>query len=142
MGDSQRVNESDKKGKVTIGGIAAADLRSLYLHALLPKTERGPSSGKDSLLLILLAGRHGGRRLELCGHVGDQLAPVQLVGGAVLPRRAAEGEEGGRGPGGEDAGHQESKGDKADGEGEQDEGDDAGALQVCVGEGKLLVGLV
>ena len=42
MGDSQRVNESsDKKGKVTRGGIAAADLRSLYLHALLPKRERG-----------------------------------------------------------------------------------------------------
>ena len=32
---------SNKKGKVTIGGIAAADLRSLYLHALLPERERG-----------------------------------------------------------------------------------------------------
>ena len=47
MGDSHRVNESsDKKGKVTRGGIAAADLRSLYLHALLPERERGPYQGR------------------------------------------------------------------------------------------------
>ena len=108
------------------------------MHCCQRERERA-ISGKDSLLLLLLTGRHGGRRLELCGHVGDQLAPVQLVRGAVLPRGAAEGKEGGRGPGGEDAGHQEGEGDKADGEGEQDEGDDAGTLQVGVGEGRLVV---
>ena len=32
---------SNKKGKVMIGGIAAANLRSLYFHALLPERERG-----------------------------------------------------------------------------------------------------
>lgn len=102
--------------------------------------ERGPSiSGNNSLLLLLpLAGRHDGGRLELCRHVVDQLAPVQLVKGAVLPRRAGEDKEGGRGPRGEDPGHEESEGEKADGEGEEDEGDDAGALQVCVGEGSLV----
>ena len=58
--------------------------------------ERGGISGKN-FLLLLLAGRHGGGRLELRRHVGDQLAPVQLVEGAVLPGRAAEGKERGGG---------------------------------------------
>ena len=55
-----------------IGGIAAANLRSLYFHALLPERERLLSSGIDSLLLLLLAVvGDGGGRLELGRHVGD-----------------------------------------------------------------------
>ena len=63
---------SNKKGKVMIGGIAAANLRSLYFHALLPERERFLSSGIESLLLLLLAVvGDGGGRLELGRHVGD-----------------------------------------------------------------------
>ena len=78
------------------------------------------------LFLLTVSGGHSGGRLELSGHVGDQLAHVQLVEGAVRPRRVAgEGKEGGRGSRGEDSGHKEGEGYKEYGEGEKDEGEDA-----------------
>ena len=56
------------------------------MHIALPLRWGGvTSSRKVFLLLPPLTSGHGGGGLELGGHVGDQLAPVQLVPAAVLP---------------------------------------------------------
>ena len=64
-----------------------------------------------------------------------------IRGGAVLlTTETAESKERGGAPWGEHPGHEEGKADNEDGEGEQDEGDDARPLQVCVGKGRLVGG--